>query len=244
MLTAFIMKDKIISILSTRLLDEILIKKAAQCNIVIDSVAFIETQNVASADIAEEIIGLASKQITAVFTSMNGAGAVIETLKNNSLQPLWNIYCIGAATQSVIRKYFSFAEITGIGKNALELSESIIRNNEKKVIFFCGNQRRDELPENLRKNGIEVKELVVYETNEIQAKIEKSYKGILFFSPSAVKSFFSVNSISADTVLFSIGDTTADAIKKNSDNKLIISDLPSKEELVEMAIKFLLQRKN
>lgn len=232
------MKDKNINLLSTRPLDEALVKKAREHQILIDSISFIETENTIGRHISEEIKALASQSVTAVFTSMNGAEAVIDTLAKDALQPAWKIYCMGAATQTLIREYFVSGNICGIGKNAIELSVSITKDEVKEVIFFCGNQRRDELPEQLQKKNIKVKEIVVYETNEIPIKIEKAYNGILFFSPSAVKSFFSVNSIPNDTVLFSIGYTTAAEIQKNCNNKVIISDFPAKDKLTEEAIKY------
>ncbi|WP_018617272.1 uroporphyrinogen-III synthase [Segetibacter koreensis] len=233
------MKDNITTLLSTRPLDETLVNEALTKHVVIESISFIKTGNIIDRNISEEINELASKTITAIFTSMNAAEAVIESLqKSNALQPQWNIYCIGGATESLIRSYFNLAAIAGNGRNAIELAEAVISNNVKEVVFFCGNQRRDELPEYLRKRNILLKEIVVYETNEIPVKIDKEYNGILFFSPSAVKSFFSVNSIPSDTVLFSIGNTTAEAIRNNSDNKIIISDFPSKEKLVDIAISY------
>ena len=235
---AFIMKDKNIKILSTRPIDEALVKKALEHQIIIDIISLIKTKNTINDVIEKEIEELASKPIAAVFTSMNGAEAVIETLQKNKLQPRWKIYCMGAATQTLLKKYFSKATIAGTGKDATELAENIIDKNAKEVIFFCGNQRRDELPEQLQKNRIALKEMVVYETNEIQVKIENWYNGILFFSPSAVKSFFSVNSVSPDTVLFSIGNTTADEIRMNCDNEIIISDFPAKDKLAEMAVEY------
>lgn len=232
------MNDKKIRILSTRPLDEALVNKALKHHILLDCISFIKTENITDTSVAEEITELASQSITAVFTSMNGAEAVINTLHKTNLQPAWKIYCMGAATQSLLKNYFTSITIAGTGKNALELSETIINNNEKEVYFFCGNQRRDELPDKLKKRNISVKEIVVYETKELVIKINKQYNGILFFSPSAVKSFFSVNSIPADTVLFSIGNTTAEEIRTNCTNKIIISDFPDKDKLTEEAIAY------
>ena len=232
------MNDKKIELLSTRPLDEALVSKALKHHIILNCISFIKTENIIDNPGSEKIIELASQTIAAVFTSMNGAEAVIDTLHKTNLQPVWKIYCMGVATQSLLKDYFSSIEIVGTGKNAAELSETIIHNNEKEVYFFCGNQRRDELPEKLQKREISIKEIVVYETKELAVKINKPYNGILFFSPSAVKSFFSVNSITADTVLFSIGDTTADEIKKNCTNKIIVSDFPAKDKLTEEAIAY------
>jgi uroporphyrinogen-III synthase len=238
------MKDRTIYLLSTRPLDTTLVEEALKRDIIIENISFIKTASIVDNDISEEIKELASKSITAVFTSMNGAEAVIEVLAKNAIQPGWKIYCIGSATQSIIRKYFKAANIVGNGRNAAELSETIIENGVKEAVFFCGNKRREELPEQLQQKNIVVEEIVVYETIEVPLKVDKKYNGILFFSPSAVKSFFSVNSIHADTVLFSIGDTTASEIKKYSHNKIIVSDFPAKDKLVEIATDYFRKTNN
>ena len=44
--------------------------------------------------------------------------------------------------------------ILGTADNAEQLAEKIIKDSiYKKFIFFCGDQRRDELPEKLKNNG-------------------------------------------------------------------------------------------
>lgn len=232
------MKDKNIRILSTRPLDEVLVNKALEHQIIIDSISFIQTEDIIDKNISNQIKKLATQSITTVFTSVNGLEAVIKNLSGDNLQPTWSIYCIGSATQSFIRDNLVSGKIMATGRNAAELSETIIKDKVKEVVFFCGDQRRDELPQHLKKNNISVEEIVVYKTNEIPVKADKSYNGILFFSPSAVKSFFSVNSIPTDTVLFSIGNTTADAIKENCKNSIVVSDFPSKEKLVGEAIAY------
>ena len=56
----------------------------------------------------------------------------------------------------------------------ISLSKKIIKNSSiKNVIFFCGDKRRDELPENLIKNGINVEEIIVYKTMETPTFIDK-----------------------------------------------------------------------
>jgi uroporphyrinogen-III synthase len=72
----------------------------------------------------------------------------------------------------------------------------------------------------------------------VKHKIEKTYHGILFFSPSAVQSFFSNNKISDQTILFAIGNTTATEIKKYTNNKIITGDEPGKENLVTEMIRY------
>ncbi|HMJ47563.1 MAG TPA: uroporphyrinogen-III synthase, partial [Ferruginibacter sp.] len=153
--------------------------------------------------------------------------------------PRWRIYCIGNATAELVKQAFGDHSIAGTADTAAELAEFIVAEGEiKEVIFFCGDQRRNELPSRLIENDIGVNEIVVYHTIEVPNKIHKEYKGILFFSPSAVKSFFSVNRIHGDVVLFAIGTTTAESIKNYADNKIIMAAKPTKENLFEKLMEY------
>src|SRR6185436_12065727 len=97
-------------------------------------------------------------------------------------------------------------------------------------------------PRQLRKNNIGVTEIVVYKTISTPQKIEKKYDGILFFSPSAVKSFFQANQLNDRTVLFAIGNTTANEIKNVSENKIVIGETPDINTLLNKVISYF--RKN
>lgn len=154
-------------------------------------------------------------------------------------RPDWKIYCIGITTNKLVKKYFGENSVIGTATNATELAGLIVEErNSNKLDFFCGDQRRDELPNILRNNGIRVNEVIVYQTKPVLHHIEKAYNGILFFSPSAADSFFSVNKIPANTLLFAIGTTTAKELKQFSNNEIIISEEPGKEKLVNKMIQF------
>jgi uroporphyrinogen-III synthase len=224
-----------ISILCTRPLDDSLIKTAKQLDIDIDVLSFIETTAARSIDEQQEIETALLKPATVVFTSMNAVDAV--TMQLDGQQPHWNIFCIGNTTNKLVQHYFGNESVAGTADSAAELAGLIVEKNDiGEVIFFCGDKRRDELPEILRKNDIEVNEIVVYQTLAVPHKIEKQYHGILFFSPSAVESFFSINKLPATTLLFAIGNTTANEIKKYTGNKIITGDEPGKENLVNKMI--------
>jgi uroporphyrinogen-III synthase len=172
---------------------------------------------------------------------MNAAAAVINCLKAINADPEWIIYTLGGVTNTIISNYFTSSEIFSSANNAREIAQTIISNEEDEVVFFCGNQRREELPALLQSKNIKVDELVVYETLETPVKINKDYRGILFFSPSAVKSFFSINKIEQTTVLFAIGKTTAKALKQFSNNKVLVGTQPNKEHLAQQAMQYLQQ---
>jgi uroporphyrinogen-III synthase len=80
--------------------------------------------------------------------------------------------------------------------------------------------------------------LIVYETIETPQAVSKKYDGILFFSPSAVRSFFAKNTLKEETKIFAIGKTTADEVKSFSNNPMVISEIPDTEKLIGEVIKY------
>lgn len=222
------MQQNKIAILCTRPLHREWVEEAAAAGIAIEEISFIETEPIQTIEVQQEIEQALLLSATVVFTSMNAVEAVAAW--QNGEQPDWNIYCIGTTTNTLVQEYFGEASIAGTANSAAELAELIVEEGFiEEVLFFCGDQRRDELPAILRKNNIAVNEIIVYQTIAVPHKISTAYNGILFFSPSAVESFFSNNTIAERTILFAIGNTTATAIKKFTNNKIIISDAPGKE---------------
>lgn len=232
------MKDKEIRILSTRPIEDSLIEKAAFRNIIIDTISFIEIKKQVTDEVAKRINLLAKQKATVVFTSMNAVEIVVETVLVNPLMPDWKIYCICGATFTLVKKYWTYDSIDFTAKDATELAKRITADKIEKVVFFCGNKRREELPVLLQQQNIQVEELVVYETIETPVSVKELYDAILFFSPSAVHSFFAQNQPAKDTVFFAIGNTTAHAIKQFASNNIVVSDFPAKYQLIDKAIKY------
>ncbi len=230
------MQNKV-TILSTRPLSVTLIKEARRRGIDITVQSFIETEPIQSVEVQQEIEQALLQSASIVFTSMNAVEAVAACMSEGI--PDWNIYCIGQTTRELVIKYFGENSIAGTADNAAELAELIAEEGDTdEVTFFCGNQRRDELPAILDNSGIGVTEIVVYHTIATPHLLTQSYNGILFFSPSAADSFFSANKINGATMLFAIGNTTAAAIKKYTSARVLVSDQPGKENLLEKAVNY------
>lgn len=226
-----------ISILCTRPLSKALVEQAQQQGIIIDEIAFIATAAIQTIEVQQEIDQVATQITTVVFTSMNAVEAVAGYLHGQPVN--WRIYCMGTTTNQLVKKYFGEQQLAGIGNSAAELAELIAANIlVDELTFFCGDQRRDDLPEILSSYTIDVTEIVVYQTIAVNHLVNKIYNGILFFSPSAAESFFSKNKLPAATVLFAIGSTTANEIKKYSTNKIITSSEPGKENLVAKMMEY------
>lgn len=214
-----------------------LVEDAAAKGIGLDVLSFIATAPIETVEVQQEVDHALLLSTTVVFTSMNAVEAVaafmLETI------PDWRIYCIGNTTLKLVAKYFGEEAIAGTANSAEALAELIKEEGATdEVIFFCGDQRRDELPGLLEEHEIFVDEVVVYQTVAIPQKVEKHYNAILFFSPSAVHSFFLVNALDEHAIVFAIGETTAKAVAQYCSNKVVIAPQPGKEELVREMISF------
>src|SRR6185369_14452068 len=152
-----------ITILSTREIDQAFIDEAAEKNILIDISPFIKTESIQSIEVQQEIEWALLESLTVVFTSVNAVEAVATELEDQ--QPEWKIYCIGHATKQAVEKYFGKDSVIGFADNAQTLAELIAEETgEDEVFFFCGDQHRMELPDELRKKEIETTEIIVYQT--------------------------------------------------------------------------------
>ncbi len=163
----------------------------------------------------------------AIFTSSNA----VKAIKDKDLQ-IENCFCVGDKTAAYASK--NGIKCMEIANNSKELARKIIRkHNQKEFHFFSGNKRRDELPQLLKENNIKYEETQVYNTTLNLKKFESEFEGILFFSPSGVKSFTHRNLL--DTTAFCIGDTTAFEAKRHT-NKIVVAAKPGIENVIAKVV--------
>lgn len=230
------MAENRVTILCTRNLDPQHVKRAADHHVIITTLPFIEIQFSQVPAFIGQLVQLALQKINVVFTSINAVESVAVHVHEI---PDWKIFCIGGITKDAVCKHFGESSIVATARNASMLSRRIIEQGDvKEVIFFCGDQRLDDLPETLRINNIRVQEVIAYFASQTPHLVEEDYDGIMFFSPSAVHSFFSVNTIRTDVVLFSIGKTTTATIQTYCVNKVITSEWPGQESLIDKIFEY------
>jgi len=225
-----------VEILCTRSLPESIVAKAIDNEIHIDCIPFIKAESISTNEVIDTIQSLATKKIRAIFTSLN---AVEEVIAKLSAKPDWEIFCIGGVTKEEIIRFFGPDAVKNSARNAETLADKIITNKSNdEIVFFCGDHRMNTLPKILNENHININEVIVYNTIYTPHLIEKNYDGIIFFSPSAVHSFFSDNTIPTDVILFAIGKTTSDIIGTYVSNETIISEWPRQEEMIEKVVEY------
>lgn len=164
-----------------------------------------------------------NKKIPWVFTSRTASA-----LFQQSDLPE-RVYAIGKRTAHHIKNALLPSNST-----AKALAEFIIKNGEQSVLFICGKQRREELPNILKKAQINVIEQVIYHTQILQKNVDlQSVDALAFMSPSSVDGMVENGGFN-NLPCFAIGPTTAQTLIEHG-QKPIISTESSAESLTQTA---------
>ena len=188
-----------------------------------------------------EFCQLSSEQANAknvIFTSQNGVNAVHKNLAQNEM-PFERIFCVGDRTKALAEKLFApqlLGTAVHVENSSLALAKHIVANHRGlDFTFFCGDRRLDDLPDYLRENQVRRKEVIVYKTHYKSEAVTDKIDCVLFFSPSAVKSYLKENK--PDPVVFCIGQTTAMEANKHF-KRVKTAPNPSVRNVVERVNKY------
>jgi len=156
----------------------------------------------------------------AIFSSQNGVDSFFETTGTNT--KIKHCFCVGEKTAKKLEALGQ--NVVKIAQNATELGAFIAKNYKNETFYMiCGSRRRDEIPELLKREHIDLFELKTYKTDLNQRHFEQKWDKILFFSPSGVESYFLAHhkkNGASDvieeiaTAAICIGPTTAATAKK------------------------------
>jgi uroporphyrinogen-III synthase len=187
------------------------------------------------------------------FTSQNGVKALQILLAQGYKIP-GNVvfYAVGEKTAHALQELgytavvpeMSYGEQLG-EKIASDLKQSGLKNAT--VFHFCGNRRREEMRQVLEESGINIKDLVVYETILNPMNLEGTdADGILFYSPSAVEAFRKSGGFLEDKLpeLFAIGHTTAQELSIESGRNVHVSPNTNTEDFLAFTSRVLGEIKN
>ena len=162
-----------------------------------------------------------------IFTSQNAVKNLSQT------HFAGKVYASGKQTAKALKEK-GFETKSGNSETAQSLAELIVEDGVKSALFFCGNIRRNELPNYLAKKGIQLKEKVVYLTLLDPKKIPSQKGDTLFFmSPSAVESFAIMNEFDTELNYYSVGETTANALRKKGVQKINTAKEASLKAMLE-----------
>ena len=162
-----------------------------------------------------------------IFTSVNGVKSFFENgfiLNQDFTNRLCfnRVYAVGIKTKRELRKYG--VNTYKVFSYAYALIDFIINKaNEECYIHFCGNLALDLFNNKLPLQNISYRRIVVYDIELLYPEINENYDGIVFFSPSGVRSVLTNNDIGQAKV-FAIGRTTEDELKKYNIKNIITNN--------------------
>ena len=176
-----------------------------------------------------EIAKKARKHV--VFTSQNGVQSILENFPVTDLQ-FENIYCVGRRTKKLIES--KIGPVKHFEQSALKLAQYLLKevSDDSEITFFCGDNRRDDLPDLLTQNNKNFTEIEVYATQQSPVELTDDFAAILFFSPSAIKSYLSVKN-TTDVRAICIGETTAKEAKLHF-KEVKTAKMPTVENVIQL----------
>jgi len=165
----------------------------------------------------------------AIITSQNTVRALLQ--KQGVIK---KCFVVGEKTKALLKQQgFSVEASAHYGKDLAELI--VEKYPAEKFDFFCGDKRRPEMPDILKANHVDFKETRVYENRLNPQTFDQEFDGILFFSPSQVKSYVRHNTLRTQ-MAFCIGTTTAAEAEKYT-SKITIATQPTVESLIVRVVK-------
>lgn len=193
--------------------------------------------------------GLNVSQYNAISTSPtpficpNNIDNAIITSKNAAIRiadekiKIKHCYCVGSITKVFLEQQGYI--VSHVATSAKNLLDYLLKNfNATEFYFFSGSMRLPTIPDGFTNSSNVLKEIQTYTTQLIQKKITNTFQGILFFSPSAVSSYYNNNKPSG--VAFCIGETTATEALKHT-NSIKIAAETTLESVVAATINTLIK---
>jgi uroporphyrinogen-III synthase len=230
------MSDKA-TILSTRSLSPDWLEEAERQGSHLKAIPFIQIKPILSDEIDAQI---AEALPSIAFTSANAVRFFGNRLTEIEHKPeIKQIFCLqGETMREVMRLNLDVAMLAA--RNARELAELIIsQKNLQGVSFFCGNRRRNDLPEVLKQHNLKLHEVQLYQTQIYPRPVDFVYDAVLFFSPSAAEAFFQTNILRSAVPCICIGETTAAAVRGFTANPVLVAEKHETRAVLDKAMQCL-----
>jgi uroporphyrinogen-III synthase len=192
---------------------------AQQYNLKIDFRPFIEVQGVSFKDFRKQKINILA-HTAIIFTSRNAVDHFFRICKEARIEvPVdMKYFCISEQTSHYLQKYIQIRKrkiFTG-KKTAADLLELIKKHKSENFLFPCSDKRRNDIPEFMGSNELQLTEAMMYETvsADLSDLTDVFYDIICFYSPSGIKSLMDnfPGYEQNKTRMAAFGSTTAGAV--------------------------------
>ncbi|HMP93785.1 MAG TPA: uroporphyrinogen-III synthase [Phnomibacter sp.] len=206
--------------------------------VVLDTVPMITISHIVDEPIRHQLRQWAAQPMMALFTSRQAVYAVSAAIA--PLEPRWQVGCLQGATLQAVQKHLPYCNIMATAPFSASLAQACVPLiRQFPVHFFCGNLHLNHIAHCFAQHNIPLQQTTVYHTVLTPVAVKGHYDAILFFSPSAVKSYFTLNRPKASTVLFATGPGTAAAITPyDAGHTVVVAHQPGGHALMEAVIQY------
>lgn len=220
---------------------------AQKYGIKVDFRAFIQIDPVPLKEFRKQKINILD-HTAVIFTSRNAVDHFFRICAESKIEMPADMkyFCISEQTAHYLQKYIVIRKrkiFTGT-KTAAEMLELLRKHKNEKFLFPCSSIRRNDIPEFMDINALNLTEAVVYETvaSDLSDLADVNYDIIAFFSPSGITSLFAnfPDFKQNKTRIAAFGPTTAKAVKEAGlilDIEAPLPNAPSMAGALEMYIR-------
>ena len=197
-----------------RLLSTKIISHSFKERLVLHQFSVVEKAFIEVHPTSELVIGQVAKNV--IFTSQNAVNIAFKNEKiRTALQDKF-FFCVGKKTKELLAE--NGKKVIKIADKSSELADFISKNNKNdQFSFFCAGGRFPDLERILSMNDIKITPIILYNTLPQPHVIKSHFDGILFFSPSAVRSYAIENTFK-NTHAFCLGPSTAKEVENYTEN--------------------------
>jgi uroporphyrinogen-III synthase len=207
-----------VTLFSTKALSKEALHFVTEMNWSLESINMIETRCAVSRVQIHHFLELCkkkNKKLVLIFSSVNAIKHLVDAIKHFGFEfpaGLLSV-CVGKKTKHYAEVFLQ-AFVLYSETNSTQLLNRLLKDfsPEYTFIYCCGNRRLAILPNGMKGSGFSIEEFVVYETVLTPATLINNYDTVLFFSPSAVDSFFGKNTWSSNVLAVSIGNSTSERL--------------------------------
>lgn len=193
---------------------------ASKYNLKVDFRPFIQIDPVSLKEFRKQKVNILD-HTAVIFTSRNAVDHFFRICAEGKMEMPADMkyFCISEQTSHYLQKYIVVRKrkiFTGT-KTAADLLDLLRKHKTEKFLFPCSNIRRNDIPEFMDTNGLNLTEAVLYETvaSNLSDLADVNYDIVAFFSPSGVTSLFAnfPDFKQNKTRIAAFGPTTAKAVR-------------------------------
>ena len=168
-----------------------------------------------------------------IFTSKNAVTAFFKSFSNLNFSACRSL-CVGDGAAGMLAD--KGVNVLEVFPSASQLAGSLGETyTGDSFVYYCGNLRLDLIPDTLDNLRLPWQEAPVYKTLLNPIKWDREYEAVVFFSPSAVRSYTGRNPMGEATG-YCIGKTTSAELSKYT-HRIICPKTPDRASLMDLLVR-------